>query len=294
MSHINVLVFGATGAVGKHVAIAAKARGANVVIAMRDISKALPDEISSLKRVQADLTDPVSIENAVLESHATAAFIYAADDNMTSAAQALKRSGISHVVLLSSAAINQDLGNIKQQDYIAYKHAQVELSLLHEGLDVTSVRPSAFSSNLIQWKKQIQYQGKVSSAYLDAPLAFIAINDIGDVAGAVLCKPAESKHTVIFLNGPERITLREAVNIIAKELGKDIPTVDLTEEEHLNMFGKYIPLPLLKNLLNFYKTAYENPTIEDITTSENVAKYAGHPATKLAEWVKQNRNEFLN
>lgn len=94
----NVIIFGATGAIGSVAALKAHQEGVNVALAMRGPSKPIPtlDDVPAQK-VQADLTKPETVRAAVYQSGATTAFIYAIHqmpDGMRSTLEALKESGI--------------------------------------------------------------------------------------------------------------------------------------------------------------------------------------------------------
>ncbi|KAF5556445.1 hypothetical protein FPHYL_7946 [Fusarium phyllophilum] len=114
MSSVKAIIFGATGAVGRAAALEAQYHGAQVTLAMRNTKKLIPGFTPDLEkklgftRVQADLSDPKSIERAVSESGATAAFSYIlfeAEDGLLETYNAMKRAGITHVVLLSSFSL---------------------------------------------------------------------------------------------------------------------------------------------------------------------------------------------
>lgn len=82
MSSVKAIIFGATGAVGRAADLEAQSRGAQVTLAMRNTKKPIPgftpelEKKLSFTRVQADLSDPKSVQRAVSESGATVAFSY--------------------------------------------------------------------------------------------------------------------------------------------------------------------------------------------------------------------------
>ncbi|KAJ3176570.1 hypothetical protein HK101_010399 [Irineochytrium annulatum] len=288
----NVLVFGATGTVGSYAAKSAASRGANVTLAVRDLKKPVDADISHFKKVQADLTDPASVEKAVRDSQATAAFIYCIHgSDMKDVAEALKRGGVNHIVLLSSYFVPVDLDSATEKSHIPYVHALVERTILKiDGIKLTSVRPGVFTTNTVhQWKYQLR-AGKVSFSHADCPVAYIAVNDIGDVSGAILAAPAPAaRHTVVDLVGPERITFRDAALLVAKEAGfPNVEVVSLTEEEHLAATAAFIPKEILESIFEYHRKV-EQGALEDVKLSENVMKYAGRPATKFVDWVRANK-----
>lgn len=141
----NVLVFGATGAVGSAAAAEAHRRGAKVFLAMRDTSKTIKGlDIEEHTRIQADLSDLGTIAKAVEDSKAKIAFVYmihGSKDNMSSTFRTMKQAGIEHIVLLSSFTIEgAPEDEINQANYIPRIHAQTEIALRDSGVPYTAVR----------------------------------------------------------------------------------------------------------------------------------------------------------
>src|SRR5690242_6833607 len=110
----NVIVFGPTGGVGRAAALEARKRGAHVWLAMRDTNKTIPGlsaDAEGFTRIQADLSKPDSLKDAVKKSGATTAFVYTlfgSPDSMRSAFDALRDSGITYAALLSSFMVKGD------------------------------------------------------------------------------------------------------------------------------------------------------------------------------------------
>jgi NAD(P)-dependent dehydrogenase (short-subunit alcohol dehydrogenase family) len=119
MSSEPVIVFGPTGAVGGAAAIEAHRRGKTVYLAMRDPKKDLKDIHESdgeerYHRIQADLSQPDTVKQAVITSGATTAFVYAIfydTDSMRSTFAAFKEAGINHVIFLSSFTVHDPLSS---------------------------------------------------------------------------------------------------------------------------------------------------------------------------------------
>lgn len=148
----NVIVFGPTGAAGRSAALEARRRGAHVCLAMRNINKPITGIETSdagYTRVQADLSDPPSLTRAVLESSATAAFVYCqftSNDGMAKQFAALKEAGIKYVVLLSSYKVARNARDSDMNDFVAAGHAKTETALEESRLAYAAVRPAYFSS----------------------------------------------------------------------------------------------------------------------------------------------------
>src|SRR5690349_15419735 len=117
-----MVVFGARGSVGRHVAAGLLAAGERVRVTSRDPGKGgLPD---SAEVVAADLELPETLP-AALEG-ATKVFVYAKPDGVEGFVEAARSAGVRQVVLLSSAAIVME-GS--ERNPIAVQHRIVETAV---------------------------------------------------------------------------------------------------------------------------------------------------------------------
>ncbi|KAF2851575.1 NAD(P)-binding protein [Plenodomus tracheiphilus IPT5] len=302
MSNNNVLVFGPTGAVGRHAALTAAAQGATVWLAMRDPSKSIPELPStspSYHRIQADLSDASSLTAAVKKSNAKSAFVYVlqdSSDHMLSAFTALKEAGIGHVVLLSSYSVQGDPGDQEnQEEHIPRLHANAEISLRSTGITYTAIRPAYFNSNMTWFFGSDLGTGHVRILYPETKLDWIASNDIGAVAGIVLAKPP-NKTEIIYLCGPEMLSQRQALGIVGEVLGKKLEVEEVSERQwYEKMVG--FPMVLLEMIARGLSKRGQGSraTIADYPKEtyeegiRNVERITGRKATVLRDWVKENR-----
>ncbi|KAJ3158669.1 hypothetical protein HDU86_002634 [Geranomyces michiganensis] len=300
-----VLVFGATGKVGSAAAAAALSRGANVHIAVRDPAKPLPTPAlqsafanNSAKKHKADLSDPASVLAATRASGATAAFVYAlheSADGMKGTFAALKEGGINHVVLLSSYTMGvtkeaEAKLDRSKLDFIQKFHAQAEDSIKAAGFaSHTFVRPGSFASNSLMWWKPQIATGTVYLPFPDAPVAHIIDNDIGDVAGALLVADPPTPE-IVPLIGPQIISHRDSVAIIAKALGREIKVVPVTVDQYRESATKFVPPPIVEALIKYWSEAATQP--DDTSYAANVQRYAGRPASTFEQWVAENKAAF--
>ena len=310
----RVIVFGASGAVGRAAAQEAQSRGAEVILAMRDTKKPIPGLTSETEidgnftRIQADLTNPDSIERAVAQSRATIAFTYtphAAPEGLSTTFTAMKKGGISHVVLLSSYTIYEfgdAKGALNGTNMIATLHARAELALAETGLVYTALRPMYFASNikLLEDWKNIK-QGRLDLAFPEAPFDYLAPEDIGTVAGAVLVAPPPSSGAHLLpLCGPELLPQRKAWKLVGEGIGIDIAIHEIDEEGLRKKFSaKGWPEPLVEaNVVYVVNNArdptYLYPTKRYKEASTNFEKYTGKKQTKFGEWVRRHKDELLS
>ncbi|KAK8156161.1 hypothetical protein BKA80DRAFT_181884, partial [Phyllosticta citrichinensis] len=250
----NVIVFGPTGDVGGHAALAASTYGAKVWLGMRTPSKAIPllahqsagEEKQWFERIHADLTDPTSIRAAVQHSGAKAAYVYLVPtaDGLASSLAAMKAAGIEFVVFLSSFSVpygaGLDVRAVPPQKLIAHAHAAVEANLEDLRIPHAALRPAYFASNPfkvgLDAAKFPALEANIFNGAFEVDC--IAPDDIGRVAGALLVAPpadllddkdaaaspaGEKKgKKVFYLCGPQRLSQDGAFDVIRDVSGRDV------------------------------------------------------------------------
>ena len=311
MASRKIIVFGPTGAVGSAAARTAAELGAKVVLAMRDTSKSIPElsaeqeKEGTFERVQADLTKPDTVRDAVTKTGAKHAFIYVtfgAPDHMIATIEALKSAGIELVVFLSSFSVQGDLKAIEPSEIIPYAHAQVEINLSEAyGPDsYVAVRPGSFASNTRDFKTGLN-EGEVKILRPELKADHIVPEDIGRVSGTILAKGPQDEKREIYLLGPQLLTQEDTVKTMAKVLGKDVKIISASEDDAYRMFtgARGIPPPLAKYLVSKTVTAVDGPGhIFGLKVNEedlrNVEKYSGKKATSFQEWVEKNKGMFVS
>lgn len=307
----NVIVFGPTGEVGGHTALEASKRGAKVWLALRDPSKpiaAIPADVEKagkFARVQADLSDPISVANAIKVSGAKAAYLYVihgSTDHMRGALQALKDAGVEYIVFLSSGSVGgkeDDPYSIPPEEMIPYLHAQAEISVEEVGFPyVTILRPWAFASNhfKLNLDKSVK-PPKANIVYLDAKSDNIVPEDIGAVGGAVLVDRPSNGKDIIVLHGPELKKTEEIWAIIKRVTGRDdIDTTPLSEDEFYKKLSKVMPAPAAKYLTQcqaaWRSAEHWMPEAGLATAKANVKKYTGREATKFEDYIAAHKAEW--
>lgn len=299
-----VIVFGPTGNVASVAAQTAQEQGAKVILAMRRPEKSIPgldaniEEAGGYTRLQADLHDPLGVENTVRSSGAKRAFIYMAHgskDNMKATLEALKNGGIEYVVFLGSFAVTDPVSQVDPDDTIAYRHAQVELNLeqVFGRGKYCAIRPGSFITNSLAWKGGMQ-EGRLRLFGLNFKMDCITPGDMGRVSGTILVKGSE-EHAV-YLYGPQLVSQSEVASTIAKALGKDLVIEGQTPEEATQaMLKAGMPSRIVRWIVqrrtddktdNVDRPFYEQGV-------NNVSQYSGRRATTLDEWAAANTHLFV-
>ncbi|RSL78147.1 hypothetical protein CEP51_008460 [Fusarium floridanum] len=301
----RVIIFGASGAVARAAAFEAQKRGAAVFLAMRDTNKAIPgltpeiEQELGFKRVKADLSDPTSVQDAISQSGATAAFTYivhAVKDGLRGTLDAMKKSGISHVVLLSSYTLYRHpdaKAAMNSSDFIPAAHAKVEVSLVEGGLGHTIIRPMYFNSNL-KGEAEGFKKGEVKLLNLEAVSDYIAPEDIGSVCGVKLVEH-EAGSEIVPLCGPDLLTQKQAWEIVAEALGRELTITEISEEEFIAKKEEVLPSFVAHALAEYFlgddKARYPEERYKE--ASANIKKYTGRDPIKLSAWIKTHKEEVF-
>ncbi len=298
-------MFGPTGNIGSVAAQTAAEHGAKVILAMRDTSKEIKglsseqERAGSYERVQADLTKPDSVAEAVKKTGAKRAFIYVAHgapNGMKETLEAMKSSGIEFVVLLSSFTVESTghpLREVPPSAMIPYMHAQVEASLedVYGIGNFVAVRPGAFATNLFRYTDGV----KSEDVKVYAPqwkMDGITPGDMGRVSGTLLVNGPKKGERHVYLYGPERKSTGDMLVEVGKVLGKDVKVTSLNEEEGLQQFQSLgLPKPFAEYLMRLSNGPDREP-LEYEKGVENVKLYTGRDAQSISEWAKENKEVF--
>lgn len=135
---------------------------------------------------------------------------------------AMRRAEVSKMVLLSSVG-----ARLEPKPVIGEGLAAREAVLRDSGLDVTYLRPNTLMSNALAWADEIREKGQVTDPTGPGRMPCIDPYDIARVAALTLVDDGHAGHGYI-LNGPEALTSREQVTILADVLGRDLKFEDVT------------------------------------------------------------------
>ena len=220
------LVIGATGNVGGPVARQLHEQGHGVRALVRDPSRAASLS-AGIEPAVGDLDDPDSVSKAVAGAEAIFLMQVGGGTEQTKTMIAAARDAAApRIVLLSSAGARLLPLDANPMGATFAAREQV---LRESGLGVTYLRPSAFASNAFGWRESIR-AGKVVDPTGGGVLAVMDPEDIARVAVAAL---TDDRHVGkgYLLTGPEALTSREQVEIIAEVIGRSIDFEDVTPHE---------------------------------------------------------------
>lgn len=157
---MKVLIFGATGSVGRHIVEQGLARGHAVTAFVRDPA-GLDVEHEGLTVVRRDVLDTASVEGAVRGQEAVLCSIGAGrkggvrSEGTRNIVRAMEKAGVRRLVCQTTLGVGESAGNLNffwkrvmfgflLRDAFA-DHERQEAYVGQSGLDWTIVRPGAFT-----------------------------------------------------------------------------------------------------------------------------------------------------
>jgi uncharacterized protein YbjT (DUF2867 family) len=276
-----MVVFGARGNVGRHVAAGLLAAGEQVRVTSRNPSAArFPPQ---LQVAAADLEEPGTLPAALAGSGSV--FLYAKPAGIQGFVEAARAAGVRHVVLLSSAAVvNADA----EHNPIARLHRAVELAIEQSGIDWTFIRPGMFAANTRWWwAEPIRRASAVRLPWPDAQTAPVHEKDIAALAVAALAGHAHSGQAYTVY-GPQSLNLRQQVRHIGDAIGREISLSVIAAGQARQELAASTSPAAADAVMGAWRAGNGGPA----PTSVIVEKITGHPARTFAEWAADHADDF--
>ncbi|WP_019930135.1 SDR family oxidoreductase [Nocardia sp. BMG111209] len=264
---MTYLVTGARGQVGRAVIDALLAAGKPVRAASSQ-----PEDTrvpTAVPVIGLDPADPASAAAAF--DGVDRAFLYASGRGIDTLVAAAKTAGVQHITLLSSVAAETP-GNP-----IGDVHLAVERPLRESGLPLTILRPGAFAGNARMWLSGTD--DVVRLPFPDVQQNSIHEADIADAAVTTLTEPGH-EGKIYPLTGPESLSLRRMVDILAEATGRPLRMEQIDYEQAAQF--------LFRPVLDMWAAAGDAP-VPVGPTSESVT---GKPARTFTQWAADHAAEF--
>lgn len=281
MSKPTTLVTGATGQVGGHVLRSLVAPGHSVRAMTRNPLRLALDP--AVQVVAADFDDLPSLRRAV--AGVDAAFLVTGGPHGprrdADFAAVAREAGVRRVVKLSV------LGCGTGDDRLIVRwHEEGERALAAAGLESVALRPGAFMSNALRWAPMIAQRGVLYTPYADALSAPIDPADIAEVAVHLLVG-VEHADQAYPLSGPQVLSARDQLAVIAHALGREIPLVEVPPQAaQQQMVAAGVPAIMATAIL---QNMAPGRRAEVLAT---VAQVTGTAPRPFAEWVQQHLPAF--
>ncbi|MBI5317766.1 MAG: NAD(P)H-binding protein [Nitrospirae bacterium] len=221
------VVLGATGHTGSVVAETLLARKQPVRVVVRSADKGASWKAKGAEVAIASLDDVPALTKAfqgavglyllVPPNYGATAWLAAQRQRMDQAAEAVKTSGISHVVFLSSIGgqIPEGTGPIRAARYGEQKLATVAQNL-------TILRPCYFMENWAPGIGMARGQGVLLTFIApEGKIPMISTKDIGRVGAEYLITGGKGKQ-IVELAGPEEYSPGQAAATLSQILGKAV------------------------------------------------------------------------
>lgn len=146
-------------------------------------------------------------------------------------------------------------------------------------------------ANALYWAYSIRATGEVRIPYLDAEEAPIHERDIADVAVAVLTAGRGGPHDGqgYELAGPESMTRRRQIELVAEVTGVPAKAVDLTPAEgRAELARSFGDGKILDSLMSYWASRVGIP----YPTNDRVERLTGHPGRTYAQWLAEHAASF--
>ncbi|GAB3974415.1 NAD(P)H-binding protein [Actinoallomurus acanthiterrae] len=276
MTDTKILVFAATGNVGRHIVALLREAGHAVRAVTRDPGAARL--LAGVEVVPGDLADPATLETCLAGIDAVFLLWPLHGGEGLPAVLDLIAARARRVVFLGTGGV-PDLP-FEEQDKLVHGR----------GVESTVLRPSTFAVNTLWWADQIRAGDVVRGAYGTLPMSLIHEADMAAVAARALTGPGHDGATYT-LTGPEVLTQAEQVRVIGEVLGRPLRWEELTREQARRrlLADETFPDSFVDVLLDGYAAMLAGPppvltsTVEDVT---------GVPPRSLRQWVADHAGDF--
>jgi uncharacterized protein YbjT (DUF2867 family) len=153
----------------------------------------------------------------------------------------IARAGIPTAVLLSSDLVAEYPGSI-----MAASHEREEAVLSAAlGETLVTLRPTVFMDNdATEWSASIRADCVVITAFPDALQVPIATADIAAEAVAALTTPGRGPHGPQRLLGPQWLSVRDRVAVLAEVLNNPITIREISADEQRALLARLLPEPI--------------------------------------------------
>ncbi|GGD52879.1 NmrA family NAD(P)-binding protein [Paenibacillus nasutitermitis] len=273
---MTILVTGATGNVGRHVVHQLVQSGQQVRALTRNPAKAKEVLPKGVEVVYGDLAAPETLTSVM--------------------------AGVKGIYLMTSSGGGTPLQTGDEIIDLAMKAGVERVAILWSGvkgtveqaaeasdLEWTHIQPYCeFMSNTLSWAESIRTASVVQEPFANYLNAIVHEADVAAVAVAALTKTGHAGKTYT-LTGPEALTPRDKVNVIAAALKRDIRFDELTKQqarERLKQTG------VSNEMIDYVHNWHENLPKEAFTVVPTVKDVTGQDARTFAQWVAEHLRVF--
>ncbi|MFB6888571.1 NmrA family NAD(P)-binding protein [Kitasatospora sp. NPDC056327] len=286
-----ITIMGASGATGGATLRSLTALGIPVRALSRDPARLLAglDERTRLlvEAVAADAADPNVLRAAL---RGTRQLFLTMENGPRQVEYELRTidlaalEGVEHIVKVSAPAAEPHSPVV-----ISRGHHHVEERLRASGVTATVLRPYAFMQKLLLLSPGIAAAGLIQGSMGNARCNYVDCRDIGDVAAAVLTRPAAAGGTYA-LTGGQAYSYQELTELLTTLLGRPVHYVDLPPEAmraHL-VARAGMPEWLAAHVVEIQQLAVARPEAPDDTAT----RLTGRPPRTLEAFLREHLDSF--
>jgi NADH dehydrogenase len=252
----RILVVGATGLIGRPVALALLADGHHVRLLVRDSARARAELGSEFEYVEGSVTDAAAVDCAVQGMSGVhvslgvedPALLEAVEQHGTATvATEAARHGLGRISYLTGSLVREEYGP-KIPEHRAKLAA--EQAIEASGVPYTFWRPTYFTNTL---PRHVQGPVLVALGRQRRPLHPVCAEDFAKQVARAFEVP-EAANRDFYVHGPEAMTLRQALGIYRRIVAPDkrlvtIPLPVMSTIDRLFMGGKLAPNLQIMRLL---------------------------------------------
>ncbi len=280
----RILILGATGMVGRHLASQLAATRTKVRALVRNPDEAgLPPQIEV---VQGDLRIPETLDQPLDDVDAVFLVWTAPPEFVASAIQRIANKA-QRIVFLS-APFKTAHPFFQQPNPARNLAEKVERLIENSGLQWTFLRPGMFAANALRWwAPQIRAGNVVRWPYLAAATAPIDERDIAAVALRALCEHGHAEAEYV-LTGPQSLTQFEQVSTIGCVIRRPLCIQEMSPDEARREWLQTWPASVVSMLLDAWSAAIGQPAFVTSTFEE----ITGSPPRTFFAWATDHAMEF--
>jgi NAD(P)H dehydrogenase (quinone) len=274
-----IAVTGATGGIGGQVARALAAGGAEQRLVVRDAARApsLGAEVA-----EATYRDGAAMRAAL--AGVDTLFLVSGSESRDrvqehfSAVDAAADARVRRIVYLSFMGAAPDAVFTFARD-----HAATEERIRATGLEHTFLRSCMYADMVPVFTSP---EGVIQGPAGHGRVAWVARDDVGDVAAAVVADGAEHAGRTYDVTGPEALTMEETAAILSEAVGREVRYEEETlEEARESRRPSGAPDWEIEGWVTSYAVIAAG-ALE--TVSDTVQRIAGHPPRSLAEFLREH------
>jgi len=284
----RIVVFGATGRIGRELLTLLSKAGIATVAVTRDDTKATsaPNILWKVAdmNVKESLTNVMQKDDVVfLLSNVGQNFI----EQQYNVASVGKQLGIAHIVKLSSGA-----ADAQSKLLIPRAHGLAEDFIIASGLSYTILRSNGMMQNWLgEVAESVRNNRLFHESTRNGRRAYVDIRDIAEVAFHVLTEPGRHANKTYLLTGDVAVDYDDVADTIANVIHEAVRYIPVgLEEARTQMIAQGMPMPLVETFLEYDRDQAEGRA-EFVTT--HVRDILNKPARSLHDFVTDYRQHFI-